>query len=336
MKTYRLVGDVCLAGIVAIGIVNLLYGFAGTMSRLGEYRFVSASLSGKDPMAGEHGNRFADTALGRCPLPVPSDFVTGIDLQWRDFECLGKIRHSYLCGEWSESGWWYYYLVALLVKLPSGLLLVLLVSFGASMWNRIRGSQSDERWWFYPAAVIVIGVSAQRGFNHHGRYVLPAVGFLIVGAAKGLMTCRPTVGIAGAGLMCWAAISGAAIHPHQLAFFNELAGGPSDGHRWLLDSNLDLGQDWYLLRDWIVSCPDRSPVRFAGWHLLSPATAGIRSQPFPSNRSSGWYVISVNLVQGMRTAEYEPDSVAYIREYRPVGRIGYTLWVYRLEDPRTD
>jgi hypothetical protein len=36
------------------------------------------------------------------------------------------------------------------------------------------------------------------------------------------------------------------IYPHQLAYFNELAGGPRNGHKYLLGSSLDWGQDLLL------------------------------------------------------------------------------------------
>jgi len=41
------------------------------------------------------------------------------------------------------------------------------------------------------------------------------------------------------------------VSPHYLAFFNELAGGPGSGHRVLVDSNLDWGQDLKGLRNWM-------------------------------------------------------------------------------------
>ena len=39
------------------------------------------------------------------------------------------------------------------------------------------------------------------------------------------------------------AIEVLAVHPHELAFFNAAAGGSSGGRRFLVDSNLDWGQD---------------------------------------------------------------------------------------------
>jgi len=40
-------------------------------------------------------------------------------------------------------------------------------------------------------------------------------------------------------LLVWYVISAATIFPHNLAYFNELAGGPEGGYNWLVDSNLD-------------------------------------------------------------------------------------------------
>jgi len=39
--------------------------------------------------------------------------------------------------------------------------------------------------------------------------------------------------------MGWNIVSAARIFPHYLAYFNELAGGPDTGYKWLVDSNLD-------------------------------------------------------------------------------------------------
>jgi hypothetical protein len=41
------------------------------------------------------------------------------------------------------------------------------------------------------------------------------------------------------------------VHPNYLGYFNELAGGPSGGWRYLVDSNLDWGQDLRALKQWM-------------------------------------------------------------------------------------
>ena len=42
------------------------------------------------------------------------------------------------------------------------------------------------------------------------------------------------------------------IHPHYLSYFNPIAGGPANGYRVLIDSNVDWGQDLLRLRRWMA------------------------------------------------------------------------------------
>ncbi len=103
----------------ALYTLNAGYGFEGSLTRLGQYQFVSQSLGGN--VGPRHdaprGNRFAGTWLGALPVPLPKNYVLGIDLQKRDFE---RGFWSYLRGQWRYGGWWYYYLYGLAVKVPLG------------------------------------------------------------------------------------------------------------------------------------------------------------------------------------------------------------------------
>lgn len=61
------------------------------------------------------------------------------------------------------------------------------------------------------------------------------------------------------------AISTLAVYPHDLAYFNELSGGPLDGHRHLRGTSADLGQDVLIVREWMQShAPAPGDVRVAG------------------------------------------------------------------------
>jgi hypothetical protein len=70
--------------VVAVYVINVSYGFEGTGPRLDELRFISpplgdspgASLPGSIPCP---GNRFAGTQWGRLPIPVPPNYLLGID-----------------------------------------------------------------------------------------------------------------------------------------------------------------------------------------------------------------------------------------------------------------
>jgi hypothetical protein len=52
-------------------------------------------------------------------------------------------------------------------------------------------------------------------------------------------------------LIAWLLLGAVRISPDPLAYFHELAGGPTRGDRFLVDSNLDWGQDDARLRRWI-------------------------------------------------------------------------------------
>jgi hypothetical protein len=63
----------------------------GTGLPLNDFRFASPALSGTWPPAdpddeGPRGNRFRDSWLGNVIVPVPADYLVGIDLRWRDAE----------------------------------------------------------------------------------------------------------------------------------------------------------------------------------------------------------------------------------------------------------
>jgi hypothetical protein len=111
--------------LVCLLVINVGYCFEGSCRFLKDYQFVSRTFAGEPPEGlasyerGRWGNRFQDTPLGYLLVPLPADYVLGVDLQRRDFE-VGLP--SYLRGEWRSRGWWYYYLYALAVKVPLGAL----------------------------------------------------------------------------------------------------------------------------------------------------------------------------------------------------------------------
>lgn len=128
---------------VSLGVLNLGYGFEGSFTRLRDFKFVSDLLTGTKldflssqgegiPSSAANSNsalfkprslnRFTYTRLADLPVPLPRNYLLGIDIQQRDFEHYG--RPSYLGGTWCDHGWWYYYLYACAIKLPLGLSLL--------------------------------------------------------------------------------------------------------------------------------------------------------------------------------------------------------------------
>ncbi len=179
-------GQMAMILLISVYLLNLIYGFDGTLTPLREFRFVSRTLNGADT-TGQVGNRFRDSVLGRIPVPLPFPYVEGIDMQKSDFE---KPWQSYLHGEWKPGGWWYYYLYGFCVKTPHGTQLLFVIAMLTILvaWCRRKPADrsppalpaSDLAAVLLPPIALIALVSSQLAMNVHFRYALPSMGFLFV------------------------------------------------------------------------------------------------------------------------------------------------------------
>jgi hypothetical protein len=181
----------------AVYILNLGYGFENSFQPLGKFAFISKTLGGPDAHE-KPGNRFSDTWLAGVPVPVPANYLRGIDVQKYDFE---KGKWSYLRGEQKFGGWWYYYLYAMAVKMPVGMLALIGLAFVSRLPGFVRWAAADSPRRFAPrrsaiivltpAVVVLVLISSQTGFSRYLRYALPAFPFLFVFASS-LATTGPS------------------------------------------------------------------------------------------------------------------------------------------------
>jgi 4-amino-4-deoxy-L-arabinose transferase-like glycosyltransferase len=358
---------------IALYVLNLGYGFKRSLDRLDSFKFVSASLASNDdaekvPAGG--ANRFAGTWIGALPVPLPRDYLLGMDMQRRDFENYGLP--SYLAGQFSPKGWWYYYLYALAIKVPLGTwLLLLLAAISPFILKRISSSTvsadaaspsgpagpaarwRDEFVLLCPAITILVFVSSQTGFSEHMRYVLPAFPFAFIWIGRIVPTLRRKhqvlTGVATAALL-WSIGSSLAIYPHSLSYFNELVGGPMGGPEHLLQSNVDWGQDLFFLKGWLDKHPEAKPIQLAYFGFCDPKFFGIDytalQPPTPAATGSaniqippGWYAISVNFVRGMPHFSYKGDgtkmnyaqgSLIPFQKLKPTATAGYSIYIYHV------
>jgi hypothetical protein len=150
---------------------------------------------------------------------------------------------AWLLGEARRYGWWYYFPVALAVKTPLALLLLLLVGFGVCWRNRRRLA------YLMPVAFSLgVLLPAMTGNVNIGvRHVLPIYLAFSVIAAVGLVQLarlsnrKAWAGAVAGALVLWLAATGALHHPDYIPYFNELVWGQPD--RVLCDSDYDWGQD---------------------------------------------------------------------------------------------
>jgi hypothetical protein len=326
--------------LMALFVINTCYGWDGSFTRLGRYRFYSEALTGARPFDLDGDNRFIGTWAAKLPVPLPKYYVVGMDIQKRDFE---SGRWSYLRGEWRKGGWWYYYLYALAIKTPIGtLLLTVLAAILAIASAKYRADWCDEVFLLLPCIVIVGLVSSQKGINHHLRYVMPAVPFVFVFASRvarcieyGHTYIMALVSLCAVGVV----VSTALVYPHSLSYFNAFVGGPLRGHEHLGNSNADWGQDLLYLRKWLRDHPNvvldgvaLEPfftLDIIGFPARQIPTHRDKAQPYRGKLSGngpfpGWYAISVNQLHE------HTEEFGYFLGYEPVDIVGYSIYIYHL------
>lgn len=326
--------------VLGIAVLNAGYGFSDCFYRLKDFRFSSSTLSGVQRSQEEnpHGNRFVDSSLSNLRIPLPRDYVLGIDTTKRVFELR---RPSYLRGEFRDGGWWYYYLYGLAVKLPLGTWLLIGLA-GIYAIRRRSCPAAEEFLLFVPACLILVFVSTGTGINRHLRYVLPVFPFIFV--LLGHLGCalerwEPRFSIPVLAAVAWSIASSLWVYPHSLSYFNELVGGPRGGHAHLICSNIDWGQDLFYLKRWLDKHAEARPLGLAFYGSFDPTVAGIKYQLPPKAPVPGWFAVSVHLLRGNPSSApdgeggwrvVELGEFSYFLHFEPVAMAGYSIYIYHV------
>lgn len=347
-------GHLGISVLVGLMVLHVGYGFEGSLTPLGAYRFHSSLLTGqpvRSPVPIE-GNRFMDSWVGRVPLPLPSPFVQGLDAQRQDFE---EPHDLYFAGRRSEEGWWYFYLAAFLLKEPVGFLALL----AAAGVYRVYRHRRWEEWarlagvWLPP--MLIIGfVSAHPRLNYY-RYILPALPFLFLwtgGLAEVVeqRRRRPVSVLVILGVV-WHIVSGFSSVPYSISYVNALGGGMRNGDAWFIDSNFDWGQDLFALRRWQQAHPEARPLMVCYFGPCPPELAAVDCvdppvelldgslRPPTYQIPPGWYALSASVVHA--TERTVPGSRGRFQAVRsgglnvfeaesPLARAGGSILIYHV------
>jgi glutamine amidotransferase-like uncharacterized protein/4-amino-4-deoxy-L-arabinose transferase-like glycosyltransferase len=345
-------GNLGVIFIIALVILNIFYNFSGSLKPLKQYSFISASLTGDlSKQSQSNKNRFAGLYLGEIPIPLPQDYIYGIDVQKYDFE---RGIPSYVNGVWYEHGFWYYYLYAFFLKTPVGFQLLLFISIILSIVNkRYRSDFFSEMILIIPFFVILILISSQTGFSVHSRYLLPLLPFLFVWTSKIALIFEGKImsmtnlswqlllsrGIVFCFII-WGTISSLSAFPHLMSYFNEVAGGSRNGAKYLLGSDLDWGQDVYYLQQWQRKHLGCRPLKIALSGTLPLEKTGIKYDGIVPKEGDGtnvfiavkpgWYAVNVNNLYGHKK-EYN-----YLKNKKPFDRAGYSIILYYFDHEEID
>ncbi len=274
----------------------------------------------------------------RVPMfAVP--YFKGTIFQWNQ----SRQPHSFfLMGRYSGTGWWYYYLVTLLIKVPLGTLLLVL---GLWLGRRRLGLRyrPDDLYLIMPFFLLLIYLSCFSTLHNGIRYLLPVYPLILVLIGKygwPILHSRLSRTVVCL-LVGWVVAASLWIWPNDLAYFNEIIGGPSQGYHWLGDSNLDWGQDLKGLKLFMTEHGIPS-VRLAYFGTADPDHYGIAyeympsantpfrpSHPLPSGEKPA-PIVALSAYQYQAIGFQDKNIYSFFYRYTPNYMIGYSILVYDL------
>ncbi len=325
-------------GLVAMAVIWLFFG--------GRYSVFNPALP-----AGELNLPWAFVlSVGGLPAQViefcrawhllPEGWLYGLAFVLKHAEA----RAAFLDGNYSIFGWVEFFPKAFLYKTPPALLAGVAAAAGLVAW-RLR-SLPAAHWSAHfrrvtplvTLFVIYWFISLTSHLNIGHRHILPTypVLYLLAGALgwammRAWVNSRRTGLVFGFGLSVlvgWQAVTAAQIHPHYLAYFSPVGGGPTKGYHHLVDSSLDWGQDLPALKEWLGDHrrPGETvhvsyfgtdePARYVPDAVLLPRLPGFdRPRPWYWFEP-GLYAIGATMLQHVYQAQRGSWTLEHERQYQ--------------------
>ena len=216
-------------------------------------------------------------SFARAHRLLPESWLYGLAFADR----FSRHRLAYFSGESRESGWLGFFPAAFALKttLPAlglGILGVLAIA-RARRWRR----------WIYRLVPLIAFVGIYAAFaltsslNIGHRHLLPVYPLLYLFAGAAVATPRSRFATALVlALVSWHGVEAWRVRPHFLTYFNQLAGGPAGGSRFLVDSSLDWGQGLPDLKAWLAAHAGDEPLYLSYFGSDDPVHSGIRAVRF--------------------------------------------------------
>ncbi len=278
---------------------------------------------------------------------------------------------TYFLGEVSRFGWRYYFPLIYLIKEPLawwGLVLIALLAISTQVKSEKHAPYGSEasrsglkvksaRVWikkyFVELAMLLwLAIywfaSIKSTLNIGVRHLLPIYPFvilLVAGQLEKVIKKSKTITILTLILLGWYIFENLSVYPYYLTYFNQLVGGPSGGYRYVVDSNLDWGQDLKRFSRWVKK-NDIPKVEFDyfGWadpyyylgqkYIWTSSTKYKDAEDFKlRNQSDGWLAVSATFLQGSQGSpdQYKPVNYLWLQSYAPLTTIGHSIFVYRIK-----
>jgi 4-amino-4-deoxy-L-arabinose transferase-like glycosyltransferase len=229
-----------------------------------------------------------------------------------------RYRPAYFMGEIRTRGWREFFPMAFILKTTLPALLLIAAGVAALVTaRRQRPSGTGFKPWVYRATPLLLFfvvywvMALNMNLNIGHRHILPTypIFYLFAGAAAVWLYGRSqrVAGVAMIAMLVLHAGDSLLARPFYLSYFQPLAGGMQQGHRYFVDSSYDWGQGLPDLARWIEAkkkSGDSTPIFLTYFGADSPSARGIDAirfgddmtssglRSYPAQTRPGWYVIS--------------------------------------------
>ncbi len=290
--------------------------------------------------------------MENTPLPLVT-YIRGVIKQAR----IQKWGHTanFLMGEHRPMGWWYYFFFAFLVKTPIPALLFMLITpvitFVSKNSSHIKKvvrfdfskaknpCRGIDTFFVLAFPATLFFATTKISVNYGLKYLLPAYPFLFVYVSR-LASIRITKKNKGMRnvflLLCvWYAYSSISIYPNYLSYFNEFVGGPDNGYKYLVDANIDWGQDLKGLKQYMDKNKIKH-IKLCYYGAVDPRYYKIDFEPLQGCKpTKGLIAISATRLQGL----YSPtdkglftrlDCFNWLKQHEPIDKVGKSIFIYHI------
>ncbi len=247
-----------------------------------------------------------------------------------------QVRSAFLNGEYSTTGWpsFFPWTFALKSTLPELLATGLVVVLVARRWLRDRAKIAGDVMKVAPLAALFVvywASSLQLHLNIGHRHIMPTYPVLFIAAGMlgaWLVTRRALLVGVAAVAVGGQVIEAAGSAPNYLAYFNALGGGPENGHRHLVDSSLDWGQDLPGLKTWLeANVKKDEPIFLSYFGTGEPDYYRIPARRLPfvnafklkqplQKLEPGYYCISATMLEHVYSSIRGDWTLEYEKEYQ--------------------
>lgn len=268
---------------------------------------------------------------------------------------------TYFMGEVRNWAWKEYFPIVYFIKEPLafwGLVLIVLSWLATKLrfrylkpknimdWSRNHFTELTMLLWL----TLYWYASITSNLNIGVRHLMPNYGFTFILISGGLVSIFKSINSSKKIftvylslviiLFGWYFYENLKIYPYYLTYFNQIVGGPPKGHLYVVDSNLDWGQDLKRFSDWV----DENKIEkvyfdYFGWadqnYYLGDKIIWIRGGKYlnhleflSDNPQGGYIAVSASFFMGSR--EHEWTSYAWLDSYEPIAVIGNSIFIWHI------